>query len=122
MIPEMDDMLRLWALDMHGGPGCGGGSGGSMIAELMATKGELIRAKGGGSRMLLPYSADIELIVNKHLDAQLAVVVREHYLVRDPHRMDSQKYAACRCGRTQFYERLHAAHVAIAGMLLERAA
>ena len=121
MIPEMDEMLKLWALDMHGGPG-GGGSGGSMIAELMATKGELIRAKGGGSRMLLPYSADIELIVNKHLDAQLSVVVREHYVVRDPDRLESQKYAACRCSRAQFYRYLHAAHVVIGGLLLERAA
>lgn len=121
MIPEMDDMLKLWALDMHGGPP-GGGSGGSVLGQLMDCKGELIRGSRGGSRMLLPYSADIELIVNKHLDAQLAVVVREHYLVRDPHRMDSQKYRACRCSQAQFYRHLHAAHVAIAGMLLERAA
>jgi hypothetical protein len=88
----------------------------------MDCKGELIRTKGGGARMLLPYSADIELIVNKHLDAQLAVVVREQYVVRDPYRLERQKYAACGCGRTQFYERLHDAHVAIAGMLLERVA
>lgn len=121
MIPEMDEMLRLWALDMHGGPGAGG-SGGSMLGQLMDAKGELIRGSRGGSRMLLPYSADIEVIVNKHLDAQLAVVVREHYLVRDPDRLEHQKYLACRCGRTQFYERLHSAHVAIAGMLLERVA
>lgn len=121
MIPEMDEMLKLWAIDMHGGS-TGGGAGGSVLAQLIDCKGELIRAKAGCSRMLLPYSADIELIVNKHLDAQLAVVVREHYLVRDQHRLDSQKYAACRCGRTQFYERLHAAHVTIAGLLLERAA
>jgi len=115
----MDEMLRLWAIDMHGGPGAGG-AGGSMIAQLMDSKGELIRAKGGGSRMLLPYSADIELIVNKHLDAQLAVVVREHYLNHQS--LDHQKWRYCGCSRAQFYRRLGAAHVAIAGMLLERAA
>lgn len=121
MILEMDEMLWLWARDMHGGSPAGG-SGGSMLGQLMDCKGELIRGSLGGSRMLLPYSADIELIVNKHLDAQLAVVVREHYLVRDPHRLNSQKYAACRCSAAQFYRYLHAAHVAIGGMLLERAA
>lgn len=121
MIDAMDEMLWLWARDMHGGPG-GGGSGGSMLGQLMDCKGELIRGSRGGSRMLLPYSADIELIVNKHLDAQLAVVVREHYLVRDPHRLESQKWERCGCGRTKFYELLHDAHVAIGGMLLERVA
>lgn len=121
MIPEMDEMLRLWALDMHGGLG-GGGGGGNMIAALMDSKGELIRGSRGGSRMLLPYSADIEVIVNKHLDAQLAVVVREQYLVRHADRLEHQKYEACRCGRTQFYERLHSAHLVIAGMLLDRVA
>ncbi len=122
MIPEMDEMLKLWARDMHGGPGAGGGSGGSVLAQLMDCKGDLVRGSRGGSRMLLPWSADIEIIVNKHLDAQLALVVMEHYLCRDPDRLDSQKYRACGCGRSQFYERLHSAHVAIAGMLLARAA
>ncbi len=121
MIPEMDEMLKLWARDMHGGPGAGGG-GGSVLAQLMDCKGDLVRGSRGGSRMLLPWSADIEIIVNKHLDAQLALVVREHYLCRDPDRRDSQKYSACGCGRSQFYERLHSAHHAIAGMLLARAA
>ena len=121
MIPEMDEMLKLWARDMHGGPGAGGGAS-SMLGQLMDCKGELIRGSRGGSRMLLPWSADIELIVNKHLDAQLALVVREHYLCRDPDRLDSQKYMACGCGRRQFYYRLNSAHVAIAGMLLDRAA
>lgn len=121
MIPEMDEMLKLWARDMHGGAG-EGGAGSSMLGKLMECKGELIRGSRSGSRMLLPWSADIEVIVNKHLDAQLAVVVREHYLCRDPDRLDSQKYMACGCGWRQFYRRLGAAHVAIAGMLLERAA
>lgn len=119
MIAEMDEMLQLWARDMHGGVGAGGG-GSSMLAQLMECRGELIRGSGGGSRMLLPWSADIELIVNKHLDAQLALVVREHYLNHAS--LEHQKWAACGCGRTQFYARLHSAHVAIAGMLLERAA
>ena len=56
------------------------------------------------------------------LDAQLAVVVYEHYLVKDPDRLESQKFMACRCSRAQFYRYLHSAHVAIAGMLLERVA
>jgi len=120
LIPDMDEMLKLWALDMHGGLGAGGG--GNMIAQLMDCKGELIRGSRGGSRMLLPWSADIEVIVNKHLDAQLAIVVREHYLVKDQSRLEHQKFRACGCGRTRFYELLHNAHLAIAGMLLERAA
>lgn len=117
----MDEMLKLWALDMYGGSGAGGG-GEHQIAQLMACKGELIRGGRGGSRMLLPYSADIELIVNKHLDPVLVRVVDEEYLNKDPYRLESQKWAACGCSRAQFYRRLHDAHVAIAGMLLERVA
>ena len=119
MIPEMDEMLKLWALDMHGGTGAGGGAS-SMLGQLMECRGELIRGSCGGSRMLLPYSADIELIVNKHLAWPLEQVVREHYLNRSS--LERQKWAHCGCGRTQFYERLHAAHLEIAGLLLERAA
>lgn len=122
MIEAMDEMLLLWARDMHGGLGAGNGAGDHQIARLMACKGELIRGSRGGSRMLLPYSADIELIVNKHLEARLAVVVREQYLNKDPYRLESQKWAACGCGRSQFYELLHSAHVAIGSMLLERVA
>jgi hypothetical protein len=120
LIAEMDEMLKLWALDMHGGLGAGGSGGGSMLGQLMDCKGELIRGSPGGSRMLLPWSADIEVIVNKHLEWPLAQVVREHYLNRDS--LDHQKWAHCGCGRTQFYTRLGRAHVAIAGMLLERVA
>ena len=119
MIPQMDEMLKLWALDMHGGVG-GGGSGGSMLGQLMDCQGELIRGSRGGSKMLLTWSADIEVIVNKHLSWPLAQVVREHYLNHES--VDRQKWAHCGCGRTQFYERLHSAHLEIAGMLLERAA
>ena len=119
MIPQMDEMLKLWALDMHGGVG-GGGSGGSMLGQLMDCQGELIRGSRGGSKMMLTWSADIEVIVNKHLDWPLAQVVREHYLNHES--VDRQKWAHCGCSRAQFYRRLDAAHLEIAGMLLERAA
>ncbi|MCY1549237.1 hypothetical protein D9M68_853960 [compost metagenome] len=120
MIPEMDEMLKLWAIDMHGGSGLGGGGSGSVLGQLMDCQGELIRGSRGGSRMLLPWSADIEVIVNKHLEPRLERVIYEHYLNRDS--LEHQKWEACGCGRTQFYARLHDAHRAIAGMLLERAA
>lgn len=119
MIPEMDEMLKLWALDMHGCEGANG-SASTMLGQLMDCKGELIRGTRGGSKMLLPWSADIEVIVNKHLSWQLEQVVYEQYLNRES--AERQKWAHCGCGRTQFYERLHAAHLEIAGMLLERAA
>ncbi|WP_010490751.1 PA0613 family protein [Pseudomonas sp. S9] len=114
----MDEMLKLWALDMHGGDG--GGSGSSMLGQLMDCQGELIRGSRSGSRMLLSWSADIEVIVNKHLAVPLAMVVHEHYLNRQS--LEHQKWERCGCRRSQFYERLHAAHLEIAGMLLERAA
>lgn len=120
MIAEMDEMLKLWALDMHGGIGAGGGGASSPLGQLMDCKGEIIRGSPGGSRTLLPWSADIEVIVNKHLAPPLAMVVHEHYLNRTS--LEHQKWEACGCGRTQFYTRLHSAHLAIAGMLLERAA
>eukprot|EP01132_Coremiostelium_polycephalum_P014419 gene14419-17515_t len=45
-----------------------------MIAMLMECKGELIRGTRG-SRVLLDESADIELIVRKHLPPRLALVL-----------------------------------------------
>ncbi|MCY1539944.1 hypothetical protein D9M68_755560 [compost metagenome] len=120
MIPEMDEMLKLWVIDMHGGGGAVVGGSGSVLGQLMDCQGELIRGSRGGSRMLLPWSADIELIVNKHLEPHLEKVIREHYLNRDS--LEHQKWEACGCGRTQFYARLYEAHRVIAGMLLERAA
>ncbi|MCY1303623.1 hypothetical protein D9M70_533390 [compost metagenome] len=120
MIPEMDEMLKLWAIDMHGGIGAGGAGSGSVLGQLMDCQGELIRGSRGGSRMLLPWSADIEVIGNKHLDPPLEKVVREHYLNRDS--LEYQKWESCGCSRAQFYRRLGDAHRAIAGMLLERAA
>ena len=119
MIPEMDEMLKLWALDMHGGVGPDG-SASSMLGQLIDCRGELIRGTRGGSKMLLPWSADIEVIVNKRLPWHLAQVVQEHYLNRES--VERQKWAHCGCGRTQFYARLHSAHLEIAGMLLERVA
>lgn len=119
MIAEMDEMLKLWARDMHGPDGVTAGSG-SVLGRLMDCQGEMIRGSGSRSRMLLPWSADIELIVNKHLDFPLRQVVHEHYVARRKH--EFEKWEACRCSRAQFYRRLDDAHASIAGMLLERVA
>ena len=120
MIKRIDEMLKLWAEDLHsqseGGSELGGGN---MIAMLMECKGELIRGTRG-SRVLLDESADIELIVNKHLAPQLSVVVREHYCNHES--FLSQKYTHCGCSRETYYQRLHEAHLCIAGMLMGKAA
>lgn len=119
MIKRIDEMLKLWAEDLHSP--CRGiaGGGGNMIAMLMECKGELIRGTRG-SRVLLDESADIELIVNKHLAPELAVVVREHYCNRDS--FLSQKMQHCRCSSKTYYQRLHHAHECIAGLLMGKAA
>ncbi|WP_165668859.1 PA0613 family protein [Metapseudomonas otitidis] len=119
MIPEMDEMLQLWARDMHSPEGAEVGTG-SVLGRLMDCRGEVIRGSARQSRMLLPWSADIELIVNKHLALDLARVVREHYVYRN--KPEYLKWEACGCSRAQFYRRLDDAHVSIAGMLLERVA
>jgi hypothetical protein len=118
MIRRIDTMLKLWAEDLHTSPqgACGGGN---MIAMLMECKGELIRGTRG-SRVLLDESADVELIVNKHLAPELAVVVREHYCNRDS--LLSQKMLHCGCTAPTYYRRLHDAHVCIAGLLMGKAA
>ena len=118
MIKHIDAMLKLWAEDLHSAASEGTGSG-NMIAMLMETKGELIRGTRG-SRVLLDESADIELIVNKHLPPQLSVVVREHYCNHDS--FLSQKYTHCGCSRDTYYQRLHDAHLCIAGLLMGKAA
>lgn len=118
MIKHIDAMLKLWAEDLHSAGPEGTGSG-NMIAMLMETKGELIRGTRG-SRVLLDESADIELIVNKHLPPQLSVVVREHYCNHDS--FLSQKYTHCGCSRDTYYQRLHDAHLCIAGLLMGKAA
>jgi len=118
LIRRIDEMLKLWAEDLHS-EFQGGGSGGNMIAMLMACKGELIRGTRG-SRVLLDESADIELIVNKHLAPDLSVIVREHYCNHDS--FLSQKITHCGCSRKTYYERLHEAHECIAGLLVRKAA
>lgn len=118
MIKRIDTLLKLWAEDLHSEASEGTGSG-NMIAMLMETKGELIRG-ARGSRVLLDESADVELIVNKHLPLQLAVVVREHYCNHDS--FLSQKYSHCGCSRDTYYQRLHEAHLCIAGLLMGKAA
>ena len=54
MIKRIDEMLKLWAQDLHSPSelSCGVSSGGNMIAMLMECKGELIRGTRG-SRVLL---------------------------------------------------------------------
>jgi hypothetical protein len=121
VIKRIDEMLKLWAEDLHSPmtTSFGGASGGNMIAMLMECKGELIRGTRG-SRVLLDESVDIELIVNKHLPPQLSVVVWEHYCNHES--FLSQKITHCGCCRKTYYERLHEAHVYIAGMLMGKAA
>lgn len=120
MIKRIDEMLKLWAQDLHMpttlviGP-----AGGNMIAMLMECKGELIRGTRG-SRVLLDESADIELIVNKHLPPELALMVMEHYCNHDS--LLSQKMLHCGCSARTYYLRLHEAHVYIDGLLMGRAA
>jgi len=118
MIRRIDTMLKLWAEDLHTPPqgACGGGN---MIAMLMECKGELIRGTRG-SRVLLDESADVELIVNKHLAPELAVVVREHYCNRES--LLSQKMLHCGCTAPTYYRRLHDAHVCIAELLMGKVA
>lgn len=118
MIKHIDTLLKLWAEDLHSeAPEVTGG--GNMIAMLMETKGELIRGTRG-SRVLLDESADIELIVNKHLPPQLSLVVREHYCNHDS--FLSQKMMHCGCSAPTYYRRLHEAHQCIANLLLGKLA
>ncbi|WP_295482102.1 hypothetical protein [uncultured Pseudomonas sp.] len=115
MIKHIDEMLKLWAEELQTPIICGGGSGGgSMLGLLMDCKGDLIRGTRG-SRVLLDESADIEIIVNKHLDPHLCVIVREHYCNYDS--LLEQKMAYCGCSRKTYYDRLHQAHEVIQGML-----
>lgn len=118
MVKYIDEMLKLWAQELHSDHE-GTGGGGNMIAMLMECKGELIRGTRG-SRVLLDESADIELIVNKHLAPELAVAVREHYCNHDS--LLSQKVMYCGCSLKTYYQRLHDAHVCIASLLGRRAA
>ncbi|MCA5973207.1 hypothetical protein CCL19_20395 [Pseudomonas syringae] len=119
MIKRIDEMLKLWAEDLHSPSQGGTASGGNMIAMLMECKGELIRGTRG-SRVLLDESADIELIVNKHLAPELALVVREHYCNSDS--FLHQKITHCGCSRQTYYDRLHQAHLSIQGLLWGKAA
>lgn len=119
MIKRIDVMLKLWAEELHSEQLASEFGGGNMIAMLMACKGELIRGTRG-SRVLLDESADIELIVNKHLAPQLSVLVREHYCNLDSFLY--QKITYCGCSRKTYYERLHEAHECIASLLMAKAA
>jgi hypothetical protein len=121
LIKHMDEMLKLWAQDLHSPMtvGDGGSSGGNMIAMLTECKGELIR-RTRGSRILLDESADIELIVNKHLAPELSQVVKEHYCNHES--FLAQKMLHCGCSGRTHYQRLHDAQVCIEGLLMRKAA
>lgn len=119
MIKEIDALLKVWALELHSDFTAGGLAGSNMVAMMMESNGQLIRGRRA-SRVPLESSMDIELIVTKHLDEQLATVVREHYCCHD---FDMRlRYAHCGCGRDTYYQRLHDAHLFIEGMLIGRAA
>lgn len=121
LIKAVDEILKLWAAELHppNNSTVEVGGGQSMIAALMATKGELIRSSRRGS---CPWdrTADIELIVNKHLPPDLEHLVRVHYTDYDS--PDSMKWESCRCSRPQYYRRLNLAHAAIAELLISRRA
>ena len=119
MIKEIDARLRMWAEELHSDFTKGGLAGGNMVAMMMESNGQLIRGRRA-FRAQLEGSLDIELIVTKHLDAELVTVVREHYCNHDT---DMRlRYAHCGCGRDTYYQRLHEAHLHIYSLLLERAA
>ncbi|AZC37092.1 hypothetical protein [Pseudomonas chlororaphis] len=119
MIKEIDALLRVWALELHSDLSSGGLAGGNMVAMMMESDGQLIRGKRG-SKAPLESSLDMELIVTKHLDEQLATVVHEHYCSHDSNMR--LRYAHCGCGRDTYYQRLHDAHLCIWGMLMGKAA
>ena len=119
MIKEINARLRMWAEELHSDFTKGGLAGGNMVAMMMESNGQLIRGRRA-FRAPLEGSLDIELIVTKHLDAELVTVVREHYCNHDT---DMRlRYAHCGCGRDTYYQRLHEAHLHIYSLLLERAA
>ena len=120
MIRAIDEMLRLWAAELHPPGGtwrCESGGGGSPLAALIDSKGVMIRSTRG-PRVLLDESAEIELIVNKCLPFKEKQVVIEHYTNYDS--FEHQRWEACGCKRTQFYERLHRAHLSIGQQLINR--
>jgi|GEM_PF-759487 len=120
MIRYIDEALKLWAAELHppeGDAPLAAGSGGSVLATLIQSQGVLIRSTRG-SRVLLDEAAEIELLVNKHLADRERQVVIEHYTNYDS--TDRQRWQACGCGRTQYYERLHQAHLSLEQHLVNR--
>ncbi|WP_421548447.1 hypothetical protein [Pseudomonas sp. QD4] len=119
MIKEIDALLRLWAHELHSDLSSGGLAGGNMVAMMMESNGQLSRGRRA-SKAPLEGSLDMELIVTKHLDAELALVVREHYCNHDSNM--ALRYAHCGCGRDTYYQRLHDAHLCIGMLLMGKAA
>ncbi len=125
MIKAIDEMLKLWAEELHA-PGSNGGgyAGGNLIAMLIASKGEVVRGHRG-SRVILDRVAEVDRLVNR-LPEELKTVVVEHYLNRDsfPSRSTATAVAAatpsiCACmwrtrvsrtaccgGRPEFLDRI----------------
>lgn len=114
----MDELMVRWAEELHGPDShCMGGSGGSTLARLIATKGMMIARTGGGLD-LSSMSADIELIVNKHLPPPLERIAWVHYTDHDS--PNSMKWERCGCSRPQYYRRLDLLHAGIAELLVQR--
>ena len=74
MIKAIDSLLQVWAQELHSDFSSGGMAGGNMVAMMMESNGQLIRGRRA-SRAPLETSLDIELIVTKHLSADLEKVV-----------------------------------------------
>ncbi len=111
--------MQRWAEELHG-PDRNrlGGPGHSPLAALMDGKGLVIR-RPRGPVPLGSVSADIELIVNRHLPSRLERLAWIHYVWMDLEVPCWERYG---CSRAQYYRRLNLLHVAVAERLLRRRA
>lgn len=118
MIRAVDELMTRWAEELHGPDSrLLVTAGGSPLGRLIDNKGVLIsRCRGQGA--LESVSADIELIVNKHLPPPLQRLALVHYLDHDS--PNSVKWERCGCGRSQYYKRLSLLHAAVAELLVGR--
>lgn len=118
MIRAVDELMTRWAEELHGPDRhVLASTGGSTLARLIDSKGMLIsRTSGIGD--LSSVSADIEVIVSRHLPEPLRLLARVHYLDHDS--PNSMKWRRCGCGRSQYYKRLSLLHAAVAELLVGR--
>ena len=114
----MDELMIRWAEELHGpdanvmqGAGC------STLARLIDSKGTVM-SRTYGSVNLGSVSADIEIIVNKHLPPELERIAWVHYTDHDS--PNSMKWERCACGRSQYYRRLRQLQDAVAELLVAR--